>query len=401
MEPTDPETLCTYAARVSPPGAGGIGLIQILGPQALSVVMSCLRPRREGRNLTLEPDRPRLVRFMDGDELVDEVVVVCSEPSTEGSSVLISGHGGVRVVERILMSLERSGAVIREHLEAREVWNLSSPIEAAVMDSLPLAQTQRMAKWLIGQIAILFEAMKNCQVSISHDRTDDARSILEKLLQSHPRSRMLLDGIHVVIVGPPNSGKSTLANCLYEKPWSIESAEAGTTRDWVEHPIAIRGVPVSLADTAGLRQGCDALEQQALELSAPVIRRADVQLLVLDGSLATCPLSGHWFDSWLDERRVIVVLNKSDLGIRLETPEWMSQACWNSAVRISALQNHGVDAMGERMLQQVGLDSDFFNAPCIWDRSQYEAIEEILKFLNSHPQQAITEINRHFLAFPT
>jgi tRNA modification GTPase len=273
---------------------------------AVQVADRAFRPRRGAGLAESKPGELRYGHIVDGDESIDDVVA--SRPPDAGDAVDICSHGGVRVVERILSLLERLGAPFRDDVGlAVGAWHPRSAIEAEALQAMALAKTER---------ALSFLAFQREQLPAHLDRLADdcvgapqaAEAELARLLHTYPAARALTSGWTVAIVGPPNSGKSTLFNRLVGRTRAVVSPQAGTTRDWIEEVIDVDGLPVRLIDTAGRHDTPDSLEAQAIRAGSSVIDQADLLLLVLDRS---APLPDRL--SVRSDSRCIVVANKSDL----------------------------------------------------------------------------------------
>ncbi|MCH8053575.1 MAG: GTP-binding protein [Planctomycetes bacterium] len=393
--PTDEPEL--VAAVTSPRGVGGVAVIQVAGPGALAVTRGFLKTPSQTRTLDLPADQLKLARWMDGEEHVDDVIVVTDDPQADAQTVCITTHGSVRVVERILMSLQSAGARVVSTLPTETAWADLSSIEAAVMTHLPRAQTKRIALWLTRQITELPPVIEEAMELLLQGEISSAVDRLEVLMESYDRAQVLLDGARVVIVGPPNVGKSTLANRLFEKPWSIESEEAGTTRDWVHHPIAIDGIPIVLADTAGLRADADPIEEQAIRLAQPVIRSADVQILVLDATGPATQVRKEWLTGLLDRRKLVVVLNKSDL-VGPDQPKLdVSKISGAAPAVVSALHGHGLENLRRVIVAALFPQGARMPVPCIWDVDHRRKLGHFIGLAPSQPAQAAKLLSRTFL----
>jgi len=376
---------------------GGVAVIQVSGPGALAVTRGFLNTPGRTRTLELSSGRLKLARWMDGEEHVDDVIVVTDDPQADAQLVCITTHGSVRVVERILMNLQSAGARVVSTLPAETAWAHLCPIEAAVMSHLPRAQTKRIALWLVRQITELPPVIAEAMRLILEGEISPAIGRLEALIESYDRAQLLLDGARVVIVGPPNVGKSTLANCLFEKPWSIESEEAGTTRDWVHHSIAIDGIPMVLADTAGLRDDADPIEAQAIRLAYPVIRSADAQILVLDATGPETQVDKEWLTGLLDRRKMVVVLNKSDLVAPGRPRLDVSKISGAVPVVVSALHGHGLGNLRRVILETLFPQGAPMPGPCLWEADHRRKLRHIIGLAPNQPTQASQLLHRTFL----
>jgi tRNA modification GTPase len=207
---------------------------------------------------------------------------------------------------------------------------------------------------------------------------------------------VLLDGARVVIVGPPNAGKSTLANRLFERPWSIESDQPGTTRDWVHQTTAVRGLPIMLADTAGLRDSGDPLEVEAINKAHPIIRDADVQILVLDARHPESRTFDGRMVNFLQPDRLIVVLNKRDLIPKSDARLNTSNLGAPRTVLVSALMNEGIENLRDAILRTLDLEPEILPAPAIWDPRQLDAITAARSMARQDVAGAAARLQREF-----
>ncbi|MCH8852840.1 MAG: GTP-binding protein [Planctomycetes bacterium] len=384
------------AAAVSPPGVGGLAVVQVLGAGAVERACRFLR-RRNGSQLDALPDDLlRLASWMDGTEHIDDVVVASSRRGgTE--SLLITTHGSVRVVERILICLQRAGVHIDRRLETSQIWDALSPTESSVMSHLPRAHTQRVAVWLTDQIVHLPATVEHIIGSLKCGQASNAIAGMQLLERTFPCSQLLLNGAAVVIVGPPNVGKSTLANRLFERPWSQESDQPGTTRDWVRQPLAINGIPLHLTDTAGLRQTDDPIEAQAIRQAHPLIRSADLQILVLDGSLADSRIHPQWMDQLLDPARLLVVLNKIDLGTRDSVLLDVSKTAQRTPLLLSALGGEGLGELRQAIASFLMPPNGDPPMSCIWDDGQLACVQRALALAPTDAPEAAKLLLHKFL----
>lgn len=177
----------------------------------------------------------------------------------------------------------------------------------------------------------------------------------------------------IALVGPPNSGKSTLANALADQAVSLVSPAPGTTRDWVDVPGQVRGFPVIWLDTAGLRRSEDAVEVVSVERTRELMRAADAVVVVLD---ATAVVPEAFPEAYGDLRPACVVLNKVDLPASSEAVTESLPESWRARVAmISAAKRTGLDGLMEHMLSGLKRDEGVLTQPAAFTARQVGALE--------------------------
>ena len=319
----------TLAIPHTPAGSGGIAVILLVGPAAREVLHKVFTPaRRRDLPANLPASAPPLLYghvHEDGQRLDEAIVAVWpgdpGDDSAEPAGVVeINVHGGPRVVQRLLLALERAGAAVSAAgaLPASAGgWLLSAPgrnnpaIGRELLECLPEVRTRAGLAWLTHQwSAGLSELAKRAMVR-PHDPSLPAA--LRDAAGRLGLMRRLLTRAEVVIAGPPNAGKSTLANALIGRQACIVSDAAGTTRDWVRELADVDGLPVWLTDTAGLWESSDPIAAAAVARAWQRIDQADLVLAVADS--ANPPPPGHPAWTKLAGRpNAVLVTNKSDLA---------------------------------------------------------------------------------------
>jgi tRNA modification GTPase len=191
------------------------------------------------------------------------------------------------------------------------------------------------------------------------DFADAARRVtclmeqIQSILSGWEEGHVLREGALVVILGPPNVGKSTLLNRLLEKERAIVTEIPGTTRDSIEETCIVRGIPLRLVDTAGLRATDCTIEQMGVDRARAYLPRADIVLFVLDGSGPLDQEARAHMQS-LDPRRSVLVLNKADLGEVLTAADFPEWAC----VTTSLSRNHGLGDLRTALVDRLGFHAD-------------------------------------------
>lgn len=317
---------------------GAIAVLRVSGPRAKETA------RIFDRGFASEPGMMRFVRVQDDKEPIDDAMAVYfSAPAsyTGEDMVEIDCHGGHQTVQRILGLLSGLGFRPAEGGEFTRRAFLNGKMDLAqaeaVMDIIT-ADAEQSRKAALNQLHgsvsraihdvedILLDALSGIDAAIDYpeeaeedciarlpEQLGAGRSKAERLLADGRRGRVLRDGLRVVILGRPNTGKSSLMNALAGFERAIVTDIAGTTRDVLDERLSFDGVPVRLIDTAGIREATDRAEQIGVDRALDEMRRADVQLVLLDGS---APLTAE--DETLIETTEngiprILVVNKCDL----------------------------------------------------------------------------------------
>lgn len=358
----------TITAVSTAPGEAAVSVLRLSGPRALAVAAAVLRARRP---LAEWPPRvAHLAAAVDADGRVLDrgLALLFSAPASyTGEDVVeFHGHGGVLVTQRVLEAFLRAGARHAEPGEFTQRAFLNGKMDLtqaeAVMDLIHAQSTLALRaanEQLGGAIGREAEALRAPLVEvlahveafidfpeedISPDtgaalgaRLDDLLARTRRLLATAEQGRILRHGARTVITGAPNVGKSSLLNRLLGFERAIVSPAAGTTRDTIEEIIQVHGIPLRLVDTAGLREGGDAIERIGIERAHAELARADLILEVLDASQppaaqerAPVPDSARG--------RHLVILNKTDLGTH---PDWPSGG--ERLVPVSCQDGGGLD----------------------------------------------------------
>ncbi len=363
----------TIAAISTPVGEGAIGLIRISGPEAGAIADHVFRGKQKPSEF--QSHVQHLGEIVDEERVVDQVMLsVHRAPHsyTGEDLVEISCHGGVLVTAQVLAVCLRAGARAARGGEFTERAFLNGKMDLtqaeAVMD-LIRAQTdlalRSATEQLEGRLGLtireirdqLIELLAHLEASIDFpeeniapDEGDKLRARLDQvqekitaLLTTETRGRILREGVRVVIYGATNAGKSSLLNRLLGYERAIVSPIPGTTRDTIEEVINLRGVPVRLLDTAGLRASSDELEQAGMARTEKSLGAADLALHLVDGS---APKPAEFSARGPAE---MLLINKRDLP---EDADWKD----SDALRISCVTEDGLDGLEDAILARIGGD---------------------------------------------
>lgn len=341
-----------FAAVMTGRGSGAIATIQLVG-DAAEIVLTELLQGTCDHPLDLTAGRMVLGHVADGDEVVDQVTVGC-----EGSDVFaIHCHGNPLIVERIMGLLQRNGAelIAAEQLLAKTLAAQLPPNSIAAEAKLALTTVRTIAgaEILAYQIESGLSAKaRQWQQQLDAVPLSQIMAEAEQILRDSEPARLIIWGCTIALVGPPNTGKSTLLNTLAGREKAIVSDIRGTTRDWVCAEIHIPPLAAAIIDTAGLDPSLaiGEIDHTAQQKTIEVIHHADVVLLVLDISQPADQLSKALMSELLN-RRTVVVLNKADLAEHFESnslPPHLSQP-----IRISAKQGTGIEDLVQAIHQAL------------------------------------------------
>ena len=335
----------TITAISTPHGAGGIGIIRISGDKAFEIaakLFACKRPFDEINSHTI--NYGKILNPLNGD-MIDEVLLTKMKGPhtfTKEDVVEINCHGGTVVLLCILDLIVKEGARPAEPGEFTKRAFLNGRIDLsqaeAVIDLINAKTTEgsrAAAAQLEGKLSEkirstrskLIGLIAHIEVTVDYPEHDmeeitgravyeDVLTILERLAEiakNFDKGRILREGIRVVIAGKPNVGKSSLLNGLAGKNKAIVTDIPGTTRDIIEEYASIRGIPVKLSDTAGIRKTADPIEKIGVEKAEGAIEAADLIILMMDGSRGLDD-DDKGIIRKLTGKKIIYIINKTDMA---------------------------------------------------------------------------------------
>ena len=370
----------TIAAISTPKGEGGIAIIRISGDKSFEILDKIFIKKNPNADLGFYKLNYGFIK--DGEKIVDEVMAVrikAPKSYTCEDIVEINCHGGTLVSEKVLELVLRNGARHAESGEFTKRAFMNGRIDLsqaeAVMDIIQ-GKTEKSVSLSLDQLrgdlrdkvnefkkALLdITAHVNVVLDYPEEGIDDPlpvelRDNLEKvyeeanrLIDSYDTGKKIKEGIKTVIVGKPNVGKSTLLNALLREERAIVTHIAGTTRDVIEEIINIKGIPLVLVDTAGIRKTDDIVENIGVEKSKQFIEKADLVLLVLDASKELENEDIEVINQIKEnKKKVIVLLNKIDLNKKIN----LEGHNMENIVEISAKDNIGIEDMQEKIYSYI------------------------------------------------
>lgn len=371
----------TIAAISTPRGEGGIGIVRISGNNALDILEKIFKPKSGKAIKGLRNYSINYGHIFDGKTLVDEVLVsIMKAPNTytREDIVEINCHGGFVITEKVLEVVLKNGARIAEIGEFTRRAFLNGRIDLtqaeAVIDlihgkteksvSLSLNQLRGDLKEQIEHLKkLVLDVAAHINVVLDYpeegiddplpehlvENLQEVLDTTDRLIRSYDKGKMIKEGIKTAIVGKPNVGKSSILNSVLKEERAIVTHVAGTTRDVIEEVVNLKGIPLVLVDTAGIRKTDDLVENIGVEKSKKLIESADLILFVVDGSR---PLDEE--DMKIHEaikaEKVIGILNKIDIKEDINLSPLTKISKW---LEISAIKNQGIDEMEEEIYRHI------------------------------------------------
>ena len=372
----------TIAAISTAPGEGAIGIVRISGDLAISIASSIYQCGTK----QLEEQKTHTIHYghivdPKSGEVYDEVMVsVLRAPKTftREDIVEINCHGGIVAINRVLQLVLRMGARLAEPGEFTKRAFLNGRIDLsqaeAVMDLIRAKTDKSMQlamRQLDGQLSHLIQNLRQeilntlaqVEVNIDYPEYDDVEEMTLQLLREKTQQvlqgicallntasqgKILRDGLKTAIVGRPNVGKSSLLNVLLREEKAIVTDIAGTTRDTIEEYVNVRGVPLQLIDTAGIRETDDVVEKIGVERSRKALKEADFVLLLLNQSETLQEEDIRLLETTKGMKRIIL-FNKTDLPSKLSKEDIAPYANEEEIVTTSMLNKEGIDQLEEKI----------------------------------------------------
>ncbi|MBN1907020.1 MAG: tRNA uridine-5-carboxymethylaminomethyl(34) synthesis GTPase MnmE [Deltaproteobacteria bacterium] len=404
----------TIAAIATPYGMAGIGIIRISGPLSLTIAE---RLFRSSKNRSIESHRLYHGHFLDpsSDEVIDEVLLSymnAPHTYTREDIVEINSHSGPVLLSKILQVVLAQGVRLAKPGEFTFRAFLNNRIDLiqaeAVMDLIN-AKSERgiilsnrqlsgesgkeirglrdkaLDLLAMAEVAIDYpeeESITHSNEAILYELTNGIISPVEKIIASHSSRKIWIEGIDTVITGRVNTGKSSLLNRLIKEEKAIVSPIPGTTRDLIETTLYIKGIPLKITDTAGLREGKDAIELIGIDLARKRLKEADIALAVIDQSR---PLDENDREllSGMDSSKCIIILNKVDLPKAVNEEEVRELSGKSDIVKISALTGEGIDLLEEAIVEKISETDTGIENHLVPNIRQKSALSKALEHLHN------------------
>jgi len=386
----------TIAAISTATGNGGIGIIRMSGKESFEILEKIFKTSK-GNKLNIEKVKGYTIQYgyivdSETDEIIDEVLVsYFKNPKsyTRENMCEINSHGGMVVEKKILEQCLKNGAKLAEPGEFTKRAFLNGRIDLSQAESIIdiiNSKTEKEAKASINQLQgylsqnigkirhKLLDIMADIEASIDYPEYDieevtnnkalqllgNVKTELKKLEESFSSGKILKDGIKTAIIGRPNAGKSSLLNTILKEERAIVSDIEGTTRDTIEELVTIKGIPLKIIDTAGIRKTSDKIEEIGVEKALKVAEEADLILAILDN---TKQLNKEDIKilKLIENRNAIILLNKIDIKENnLENSKELTEVT-KKVIKISAKNRDGIEELYkeiEKMFNIKEIDID-------------------------------------------
>lgn len=415
--------MSTIVAISTAPGIGGIGIIRMSGENTYAILQKIFKPKQEIDFNHIEGYRIKYGYIMEQNKIIDEVLVsFFKAPNSYTTEDLceINSHGGMYVVQKILEMCLENGAQLAEPGEFTKRAFLNGRMDLsqaeAVIDIIH-AKTEKESKASIHQLEgslsedikkirdLLMSIMIEVEVSIDYPEYDveevshnKAQTVLKKVQEELERlkisfetGKIIKEGINIALIGKPNAGKSSLLNAILREERAIVTEIEGTTRDIIQESVSIKGIPINIIDTAGIRNADNKVEQIGIERSRKSASEADLIIAIFDGSRQLSEEDNEILEIMKD-KKCILVLNKIDLQVEDKVKERLQKEFpKDKIIQISAKNKQGMEEIYyeiERLfrLDEIRLENDTIITNVRHKNIITNAIEETKKAIDANEQ---------------
>ncbi len=401
------QTSDTIAAIATPPGTGGIGIVRISGSRAPEILQTLFHPHHPHPVFQSHFLYYGTIQDSDGSVLDEVLAVYMKAPRTYTTEdvVEIHCHGSHFALQAILGRILSQGARLALPGEFTKRAFLGGRIDLtraeAVIDLLQ-AKSQNSLQMAVSQLrggiyqqvekirGVLVAILAVVEVAIDFPDDDveiirkehikdqilrEVEQPLRKLIEQADQGKVFREGAVVVIAGRPNVGKSSLLNALLQEERALVTPIPGTTRDTIEEYISVKGVPVRLVDTAGIRDDADTVEALGIRRARSKLSNADLVLLMIDGSetLSSTDMELYQLVAPSDP---LIIVNKIDIEKEDQSARYDTIFSGNRQLRISAKQHHGLNLLQDAIYSRIVGDATLWDgktcAPNIRHRDIFE-----------------------------
>lgn len=399
----------TIVAISTAPGLGGIGIIRLSGETAFDILLKIFKSNKIKNKEDIKANTINYGHIIEDGEIIDEVLVSffkAPHSYTTEDVVEINTHGGNIVCHKILnlaikngASLADSGeftkrAFINGRIDLTKVESIASILGAKSEEELKVSNKLLKGK-LLDKINLMkkniLEVLMHIEVNIDYPEYDTEEKTMDEvkvmltevekeltdLSETFDVGNKIREGFSVSIIGRPNAGKSSLLNYILDKERAIVTDIEGTTRDSIEEIINIKGMPVKIIDTAGIRETDEKIEQIGIERALEYAKSSDVIIAIFDSNKELTKDDNNILDLCKDKDSIIV-LNKMDLETKINIEEIKNIG--KEIIKVSALKKEGLNEIVNSIsLRLDKLKETKSNDIIIIHERQKKVIEEALK----------------------
>ncbi len=386
--------MSTIVSISTAPGIGGIGIIRMSGEKSFDIIGKIFKPIKNTNIEEIKGYTMKYGHIIDENEVIDEVLVSyfkAPKSYTTENMCEINSHGGNVVVKKILEICLKNGAELAEPGEFTKRAFLNGRIDLTQAESVIdviNAKSEKEAKsgikQLEGQLSKkigeikqeILDILVNIEVSIDYPEYDtpevqeqEIKKMLESvdyklniLRESFDNGKIIKSGIKTAIIGRPNAGKSSLLNAILNENRAIVTNIEGTTRDTIEEFVNIKGIPLKLIDTAGIRKAKDEVEKIGIEKSIEEAKDADLLIALFDSSKDLTEEDLEILNL-IKDKKSIILLNKADLSAVINENDERLTDVSSNILKISALNKDGIENIYEKIaemfnLNEINLDNE-------------------------------------------
>ena len=386
--------MSTIASISTAPGIGGIGIIRMSGEKSFEVLDKIFVAKNKQNIDEIKGYTIKYGNIVENGNIIDEVLVSyfkAPRSYTTENMCEINSHGGTVIVRKILELCLKNGAELAEPGEFTKRAFLNGRIDLAQAESvidLINAKSDREAKSGIKQLEgalskeikdikqEIMNVLVNIEVTIDYPEYDtpevqkqELTMMLEKvekklsqLEESFDNGKIIKEGIKTAIIGKPNAGKSSLLNTILKEERAIVTDIEGTTRDTIEEFVTVKGIPIKLVDTAGIRNAKDEVEKIGIQKSIEEAQNADLIIAIFDSSKELTNEDKEIIDL-IKGKKAIILLNKTDLPSKIDENNKQLKENAKNIIKISAKNNQGINKLYDKIaemfsLNQINLDNE-------------------------------------------
>lgn len=404
--------MSTIAAISTATGIGGIGIVRISGPDAIKIADTVFRSA-DGIFLSeVKGYNAKFGKVYDDDVVIDEAIAIVfiSPHSYTGENVVeISCHGGIYIVRRVLDLVIKKGARLAEPGEFTKRAFLNGKMELSKAESvinLISSQGELSRKLAVsgmeGAINSVINMVKTKLVDIISeldvwaDYPDDDTIVINRnklsfriqevikqifdVTNTHKAARYINQGIKITVVGSPNVGKSSLVNLLLGYSRAIVTDIPGTTRDIIKEQIMIGDIPVSISDTAGIRDTDDVIERIGIDKTVQCLEDSDIVFVVFDASRKLKQEDIN-IDKIVDKNKAIAIVNKTDLDVKIDMN--CIEKMFSTVISISANTGNGIENLKKTMYDFIGMENLLGEHVVPTSERQFEILERTVSQLKN------------------